>query len=102
MIRRVPLKKRRDTPRRGQPTQDEKAALRQQVYDECGGMCQLRLMPDCQVGPLPFDGGIRERAHLVHLRARRRFGWGRENLTLGCARCHLDGMHTKGLKPSER
>lgn len=102
VIRRGPLKKRRDTPRRGQPTQDEKAALRQQVYDECGGMCELKLMPNCMVGPLPYEGGLLERWHLAHLHGKRRFGWTEEkgNVLLGaCPICHLIGQHQLGLKP---
>lgn len=103
--RRTPLKrssairkKRPGPPRRGELTQAEKDAIRLRVYEETGGRCQLNIMPNCMRGVLPFDGGVRERWHLVHIRAKRRFGWGRENLTGGCPVCHLDGLHTKGLK----
>lgn len=96
--RSAPPRKKRPGVRKGQPTNEEKAAIRRQVYEEAGGRCELHLMPNCMRGVLPFDGGVRERWHLVHIRSKRRFGWARENLCGGCPVCHLDGVHTKGLK----
>ena len=93
-----PRKKRPGPPRRGQPTRAEKTAIRLQVYEETGGQCQLHLLPNCIRGVLPFEGGVRERWHLVHKRSKRLGGWGRENLCGGCPVCHLDGIHLKGLK----
>ncbi len=51
-----PRKRRPGPPRRGQPTKAEKAAIRLQVYERCGGLCELNLMPGCLKGVLPFDG----------------------------------------------
>ena len=92
---------RRSKPRRGEPTPKEKAAIRQAVYERAGGLCQLRLHKDCTgLRILPFEGDVFERAHLVHLRARGAGGtWDMDNLTLGCAACHLGSMHTEGKKP---
>ena len=97
----TPIRKRRATPRRGEPTKQEKAQIRETVYELSVGMCELRLLPGCLKGPLPYQGGLRERWHLVHLHAKRRFGWGLDNLCGGCAVCHLDGMHGQGLKPPQ-
>lgn len=43
-----------------------------------------------------------ERWHLVHMRAKRRFGWptsGPDRMRGGCYHCHIEMMHTKGIKP---
>lgn len=82
-----PVRKRRPTARRGEPTASDKATLRRFVYERAGGKCELRLK-GCKGGVLPWDGEVFVRCHLVHLRARRRFGWGENNLALGCAQCH--------------
>lgn len=37
-----------------------------------------------------------ERAHLVHLQAKRVHGWGIENLHIGCYECHIIYMHNNG------
>lgn len=107
VLRRTPLKragpprKKRPGVRRGQPSPTEKAELRRQVYDRAAGLCELRLMENCSGDRvLPWEGDIFTRAHLVHLKAKRRFGWGLENLAIGCACCHLEGMHCLGLKPN--
>lgn len=98
--RHTPLRRKRPTPRRGEPTDDDKAALRRFVYDRAGGKCELRLK-GCYGGVLPWDGDVFERAHLVHLRARRRFGWNPEtNLALGCAWCHMCAHSGKAKLPA--
>lgn len=85
--RHVPLRQRRATSRRGEPTASDKATLRRFVYERAEGKCELGLK-GCKGGFLPWDGDVFTRAHLVHLRARRRFGWGENNLALGCPCCH--------------
>mgnify|MGYP001592753078 FL=1 len=97
----TPVRKKRLKPRRGQPTAQEKAAIRQQVYNECGGRCELNLGDGCMKGVLPFDGDVFHRWHLVHKKSKRRFGWARENLCGGCPWCHLVAVHTKGMKIDE-
>lgn len=91
------LRSKRPTARRGEPTKDEKAALRRFVYDRAGGKCELRLK-GCKRTVLPFEGDVFTRAHLVHLRARRRFGWHPETSCLGCYSCHIEQSHVKGVK----
>lgn len=94
----TPVRKKRPGTRKGEPTPEEKAKIRRDVYDECGGRCELNLLPNCMKGVLPFDGDVFERWHLVHKKSKRRFGWGRDNLCGGCPVCHLVGIHRKGLK----
>lgn len=100
-LRRSPIRKKRSTPRRGQLSALEVEIIRVRVYEETGGRCELQTMPNCMRGVLPLFGGVRERWHLVHLKNKRRFGWGRHNLAGGCPVCHLDGAHTKGVKPKQ-
>lgn len=90
--------KRHKTLRRGELTRAEKEAVRRLVFERAGGMCELRLDDSCQIGPLPWSGPLRVRGHLVHLRNKRMWGWGLENVCLGCARCHLDLHHVKGVR----
>lgn len=94
----TPIRKKRRKPRRGEPTPAEKEALRRQVFEESGGRCELNLLPTCLKGVLPWDGDLLERWHLVHIRARRRFGWSRDNLCGGCFKCH-SASHNSGGKP---
>lgn len=98
LLRRTPIKKKRSKPRRGEPTAEEKTIIREREYIRSGGRCELRL-PGCKGGVLPFVGSVLERWHLVHKRARRRFGWGPENLRGGCYHCHIEMVHTKGVRP---
>ena len=99
LIRRTPIRKRRPGTRRGQPTAAEKSAVRLKVYERAGGKCELRLLPDCIKGVLAWDGPTPwSHGHLVHVRSRALGGWGEDNLRWGCWRCHLVGMHGKGLK----
>ena len=100
--RSVPPKKRRSKPRRGQPTKDEKAAIRLAVYERARGRCELRLHKDCtRDRVLPWDGDVFERGHLVHLKSRGAGGgWDMANLMLGCPACHLGSMHSEGKKPT--
>ena len=99
--RSAPPRKRRSKPRRGQPTKQEKAAIRLEVYTECSGRCQLRLHKQCSGERiLPFDGEVFTRAHLVHKKARGTGGtWQKDNLTLSCPACHLGSVHTEGKNP---
>jgi hypothetical protein len=94
-----PIRKKRPGTRRGQPTPAEKTAIRLDVYERCGGRCELNLMPDCIKGILPFEGETPwDHGHLVHVHAKRRFGTTVEGCRWGCHVCHLQGMHVKGLK----
>jgi hypothetical protein len=95
-MKRVPIRKVRPGTRRGQPTPAEKEAVRRMAYERARGMCELRL-EGCMRGPLPWAGPVWVRGHLVHLRSKRVHGWGAENVCWGCPKCHLDGMHVKGL-----
>lgn len=104
MIQRyTPIRKKRSKPRRGEPTAEEKEALRREVYERCGGRCELNLHPNCAKGVLPWDGEVYERWHLVHLHAKRRFGWSEKNNKLlgGCYNCHIISVHQKGEKIKE-
>jgi hypothetical protein len=92
------IRSKRTKPRRGEPTPAEKEAIRRIVFKRAHEMCELHIDSTCQRGPLPWDGGLRERGHLVHLRSRKMAGWGEQNVCLGCARCHSDLMHTKGIQ----
>lgn len=103
LFRKIPIRKRRPGLRRGEPTPQEKEQLRQFVYDRAGGRCELHLLADCIQGILPWAGGVFERAHLAHMKSRGAGGkWTETNCKLSCWRCHLVGMHTKGLKPAIR
>jgi hypothetical protein len=103
MIKRYkPIRKKRNKPRRGEPTPAEKKSLRDQVYDECGGRCELNFMPNCWKGVIPREGFTPwDHWHLVHIKSKRVHGWDRSNLIGGCPECHLEGMHRLGLKPKE-
>ena len=84
--------------RRGELTPMEKAALRLTVYEESEGKCQLKVAPNHVGHILPLDADDpRWGWHLVHIKAKRRFGWGRENLVGGCFACH-SWLH-QGGKP---
>lgn len=97
-IARSPIKKRRSKPRRGEPTPAEKKEIRDQVYTETGGRCEIRKHPSCvpdrvwpSEGDTPWDHW-----HLVHLKAKRVHGWRRDNLCGGCPNCHLISLHVEG------
>lgn len=94
LLRKTPLRKRRPGVRRGQPTPEEKRSIRLEVYRRAQGRCELHNLPDCIPGVLPWDGGVFQRGHLVHLRSRGAGGgWTLDNLRWGCWRCHLIGIH---------
>lgn len=97
MKRVSPVRRKRPGVRRGELTAAEKEAVRRMVFERATGMCELRMDATCQRGPLPWAGPLRVRGHLVHLRNKRMWGWGDQNVCLGCARCHLDLAHTKGM-----
>lgn len=97
-----PINPKRKTLRRGEPSAEEIDKMREKIYALSGGRCELHLVPTCKTGVLPFDGDLFERWHLVHVRARRRFGWptkGPNRMRGGCYECHIRGMHHIGLKP---
>jgi hypothetical protein len=97
MIRRTPIKNRRTKPRRGQPTKAEKGVLREKRYGMAGGRCELRKHSKCtRERVLPKEGSVFDRAHLVHLQAKRVHGWDIENLRIGCYFCHMVYMHQNG------
>lgn len=95
-----PRKRRPGPPRRGQPTPAEKDALRLEVYYRAEGRCEMNLPGvACIPGVLPFDGPTPwTHGHLVHIHAKQRFGWGKDNLLWGCWRCH-EASHNAGGKP---
>jgi len=92
--RKVPLRKKRPGIRRGELTDIEKGVRREFIYNLSGGRCELGL-PGCKGIPLPYNGSVFERWHLVHMRAKRRFGWPTE----GAHRMHIEMMHQKGMRP---
>ena len=101
-----PRKKRPGPPRRGQPSPAEKIAARDFIYELSGGQCELTFngvkADRCRRGILPPNGDVRERWHLVHDGAKRRFGWsttGPRRMRGGCYHCHIELMHQKGWKP---
>ena len=98
----APPRKKRPGVRRGQPTNEEKSALRLAVYQRAGGKCELRLHKQCSgERVLPYEGEVLFRAHLVHLHSRGAGGkWTMENCKIGCAACHNGSMHTGGKKPN--
>lgn len=98
-MKRTPLRKKRPgPPRRGEPTAAEKEAVRRMACDRSAGHCELDHHLNCCGGIFwPWAGGLRERGHLVHLRNRRMWGWGAENVAWGCPHGHLDLSHFKGL-----
>ena len=92
-IRRTPIRKVRPGTRRGQATPAEVRSIREQVYERAGGRCELKLVPECIPGVLPFDGPIMGRGHLCHIGAKRRHGTTVAGSKWGCWPCHLIGLH---------
>lgn len=97
-IRRTPIRKVRPGTRRGQPTSEQKGVIRFVAYERSGGRCDLDIHPEHVSGVLPFTGSVFQRWHLVHLKAKRRFGWGEDNLCGGCFWCHSVALHQYGGK----
>lgn len=92
----------RKTPRRGEPSREEKTATRIAVRDRAHGICEAQTSPECSGGRiLPLEGDLWHRGHLAHGRGKARFGF-RESeqnwLTWQCAACHLISEHTQGIK----
>lgn len=104
MIKRyTSIRKKRSKPRRGEPTAEEKEALRREVYERCGGRCELDLLPACIKGVLPWEGDTPwDHWHLVHIKSKRVHGWHISNLMGGCPVCHLEGVHRLGMKIRSR
>ena len=97
-MKRTPIRQKRPGTRRGELTPAEKEAVRRMAYYRARGRCELDAHLHCCGGiSLPWGGALRERGHLVHLRNKRMFGWGEQNVALGCAHGHLDLYHTKGM-----
>ena len=96
---RNPIRSKRPGIRRGELTAAEKEAVRLMAFNRAWGCCELDKHLHCCGGrSWPWDGGIRQRGHLVHLRNKRMFGWGENNVAWGCPIGHLDLMHTKGMQ----
>jgi hypothetical protein len=99
MLRRNPIRKKRLLLRRGELTRQEKGDIRDQVYAETGGRCELKLHCDGKavwphIGKTPWDHW-----HLVHVKSLGSGGgWDRENLKGGCPDCHLVGLHVEAGK----
>ena len=107
-LRRSPIRKKRLKPRRGEPSKDEKGRLHEHIYQVSGGRCELKFqgqkLPGCNQRVLPPDGDPLWKWHLVHVRAKRRFGWpieGPKRMQGGCYHCHIENMHQKGMKPDD-
>lgn len=91
-MKKTPIKRKRSTPRKWQPTKNEKAMARV--------ICCLRVMGRCEdcgrVTPL-VEG------HLHHMHGKRRFGWmesdHQQHLWL-CAACH-HGRHNPKVVPAK-
>lgn len=97
MIRRSPVRKKRPGTRRGQATPEEVKAIRLAVYERSGGHCELSLGQECIKGVLPWDGPTAlQHGHLVHMKAKRRYGTTLEHSKWGCWHCHLVQMHRGG------
>jgi hypothetical protein len=96
----TPIRKKRPGTRRGQPTPAEKKAIREFVFNRARGLCELSRWLNCCGGRYwRLDGEhVRDHGHLVHLRNKRVYGWGEDNLAWGCPHGHSDLMHTTGLQ----
>jgi hypothetical protein len=103
MLKRTPIRRKRSKPRRGKPTVEEKAIVRRQVYERARGRCELRNLPDCIKGMLPFHGlNPWDHGHLVHLVSEGAGGpTNLENCRWGCWRCHLIGLHNPKSVPAK-
>ena len=100
-MKRSPIRPRK-TLRKGEPSPAEKHAIRLAVRDRAHGVCELRLHPNCPgERPLPLEGGLYTRGHLVHLHGKRRFGFReseQQSLLWGCGWCHCISLHHYGEK----
>ena len=89
-LKRTPLRPKRPTLRRGEPTSAEKAQARLECYQTAQGLCHwCRRFVPLSVG------------HLCHARAKRRFGWmpsEQQAHWWGCGECH-GKSHNAGGKP---
>jgi hypothetical protein len=105
-MKRTPLKRsttpirKRAKPRRGEPTTEEKAAVRLAVYERAGGRCELNLGPKCIKGILAFEGSTPwDHGHFVHIKSKGAGGaFTVENGRFGCFQCHLGYAHNEGKK----
>ena len=78
--RSTPVRKRRPTLRRGEPTPEEKENARIICYSRAKGMCQMPFSHTCP-GYVPLNGDEWHRGQLAHLKAKRRFGWHEDEST---------------------
>ena len=83
----------RMTPRPGRLNPLDLRALREQVYAEQKGLCDV-----CQ-RPVPLDGDVFHRIHLAHRRNRRMWGDGRDNVHGLCFECHIIDEHNPKACP---
>lgn len=87
MIRRVPIRRKRPTLRRGEPSREEKAAARVKCRTRARGCCEV-----CgKLTPLGFG-------HLHHEHGKRRFGWmesDQQRHVWLCPACHA-WLHSGG------
>ncbi len=99
--RRKPPNKKRKTLRRGELTKDEKDLVRLMVAERAEYCCELKLLPECIRGRLPFSGVTPwDHGHLVHLRSIGAGGeWSMSNCRWGCHVCHLVGLHNPKSVP---
>jgi hypothetical protein len=99
MKRYTSIKRKRDKPRRGEPTQEEIDAARLAVYERAEGLCELHLGPKCIKGVLSFTGDTPwDHGHFVHIKSKGAGGrYTPENGYWGCYECHLGYHHTSGI-----
>ncbi len=105
--RHTPVKKKRDKPRRGEPTNEEKQAARVICYSRANGLCQLHVNDQCLgYAPLNAQDDDEHQGQLCHLKSKRRFGWFESEQTgqrhlWGCVNCHrISHCYGKsGIKP---
>lgn len=103
MQRRVPIRKKRLSPRRGKATPQETAQVRRDVYVRARGYCELGKSPQCIRGRLPWDGlNPWDHGHLVHLVGKGAGGPTTvENCVWGCWHCHLVELHNPKSVPAK-
>ena len=95
-MNRKPIPKRRAKPRRGEPTKEEKEAVRRAVYNRDGQACV-----DCG-NHVYWESGYFGSMHLMHIKSRGAGGdWSMENLLTGCPECHAK-RHNCGGHPLPR
>jgi hypothetical protein len=94
----APPRKRRPGTRRGQPTAQEKMAVRLAVYERAQGRCEVRKHPECSGDRiLPWGGDLFVIGHLAHIKSKGAGGeFTEENTVWSCWKCHLISGHFMG------